>query len=166
MENLFTLNGLTLEKKWNGYYIRFMGGEMDYFPCEVKITVEEVEKIKKNKKSIREVLDGYKDGRIPWTEEYFINAGIVDYLIFQEFSTKERKDIVNEFNDHPVIKKEFYLTIMFEKFPENGAIEIAGYTAQQLHDKYHLNILESYIGLIYLKNHPEQALKDLESRLF
>lgn len=64
MQILFTLDGLTLENKWNGYYIQFRGGQMDDLPCEIRITSEEAAKIKKNKEKIREILDKYKDGRI------------------------------------------------------------------------------------------------------
>lgn len=153
MEVLFTLDGLTLEKKWNGYYIRFMGGQMDDLPCEIRITSDEAAKIKKNKEKIREILDKYKDGQIPWTDEFFTNSIIVDYLLFKGISIDRVKRIMNKFNEYPVIEREFYLTIMFRKFPQNGGLRIKGYTAEELYRKYNLTLLDAYRYLIYIKQH-------------
>lgn len=153
MDVLFTLDGLTLEKKWNEYYIGFMGGQMDDLPCEIRITSEEAAEIKRDKGKIREILDKYKDGRIPWTEEYFINSGIIDYLLFKGISIDSIKRIINKFNKYPVIEREFYLTIMFGKFPQNGGLSIEGYTAEKLYCKYNLTLLDTYNYLIDIKQH-------------
>ena len=153
MDVLFTLDGLTLEKKWNGYYIRFMSGQIEELPCEIRITSTEADEIKKNKSRIRDVLDKYKDGRIPWTENFFINSGIIDYLLFKGISIDRVKRLINKFNDYPFIEREFYLTIMCGKFPQNGVVSIKGYTAKKLYCKYNLTLLDSYNYLIYIKQH-------------
>lgn len=120
MEVLFALDGLTLEKKWNGYYIRFMGEQMDDLPCEIRITSEEAAKIKKNKEAIREILDKYKDGRIPWTEEFFMNSGIVDYLLFKGISIdRVKRNFLdsfdwNQYHNDKYAKKKFYQYVWHE----------------------------------------------------
>ena len=80
-----------------------MCGQLEELPCEIRITSEEANKIKRDKGKIREILDKYKDGRIPWTEEYFINSGIIDYLLFKGISIDSIKRIINKFNKYPVI---------------------------------------------------------------
>ena len=50
-------------------------------------------------------------------------------------------------------------------FPETGAVSVEGFTAQYLHENYPLSEIGAYNYLIYLRNDPEQAKKDLENGL-
>lgn len=50
-------------------------------------------------------------------------------------------------------------------FPEANAIFVEGFSAQYLHDNYPLSEIGAYNYLIYLRNNPKQAKKDLENGL-
>ena len=68
-------------------------------------------------------------------------------------------------NRHEDIKFELYETIVYNKFPVAGAIQVHGYTAEKLNKSTHLSILGSYNYLIYLREDKMNALSDLEKGL-
>lgn len=50
-------------------------------------------------------------------------------------------------------------------FPDTNAVSVEGFTAQYLHENYPLSEIGAYNYLIYLRNDPEQAKKDLKNGL-
>ena len=70
---------------------------------------------------------------------------------------EKQKDVFDEFMD--CIRKDSFV------FPDRDAVSVEGFTAQFLHENYPLSEIGAYNYLIYLRNNPEQAKKDLKNGL-
>ncbi len=70
---------------------------------------------------------------------------------------EKQKDVFNEFMG--CIRKDLFV------FPDRDALSVEGFTAQYLHENYPLSEIGAYNYLIYLRNNPEQAKKDLKNGL-
>lgn len=70
---------------------------------------------------------------------------------------EKQKDVFDEFMD--CIRKDSFV------FPDRDALSVEGFTAQYLHENYPLSEIGAYNYLIYLRNNPEQAKKDLKNGL-
>lgn len=68
---------------------------------------------------------------------------------------------------HPDIYREFMSGCQGKSFifPMEGQINERGYTAKTLHERFPLSELGAYNYLIYLRESPEEAIKDLEKGL-
>lgn len=95
-----------------------------------------------------------------------MNSLLNDYMFYESnMSEKHIKANIDKLNCHEDIKFELYETIVYNKFPVAGAIQVHGYTAEELNKSTHLSILGSYNYLIYLREDKMNALSDLEKGL-
>ena len=85
MKEIVKYKGLTLIKKYEQYYIRFIGGQHEQHLCDLRITDNEALSIISNNKEIKKIRDSYKS-KVPWTKEYFETTAIKDYLIYMSKS--------------------------------------------------------------------------------
>lgn len=165
MEVIVKNSGLKLIKKYEKYYIRFIGGQYAEYPCDLLITDGEAREILSDHSKIKEIMVRY-EGKIPWILSTFVDSAIRDYMFYEcQLSEKIIKKNMEKLNRHTDIKMEFYETIMYEQFPVNSPIEAEGYTAEQLKKATSLSLLGVYNYLIYLREEPERALKDLKNGL-
>ena len=165
MEQILEYNGLKLIKKYDRYYIHFIGGIHMEIPCELLITNREAMDIISDNTQIKAVMNGYKS-KIVWDLSYFIDSAIRDYMFYECNMSEKRieKDMI-KLNRHEDIKMEFYETIMYESFPVNSPIKVEDYTAQQLNETTHLTVMGVYNYLIYLREDPKTALDNLKKEL-
>ena len=152
-------NQLSLIKKFNNYYIIFLGGAHEIIPCFLKISDSEAEQIVNNPETISKFRDSYK-GKIPWTEKHFIDSFIRDCLTYEyKLSEKRVKLNLEKLNKHEDIKLELYETVVYDDFPKTGKIEVCGYTAEDIKNQTSLSILGTYNYLIYLRENENEALE-------
>lgn len=165
MEQVLVYKGLKLIKKYDHYYIRFIGGQREEIPCDLCISNKEAMAIVADPQEIKNVRDAYKK-KVEWTQTYFIDSALKDYL-FYECNMSEKRISLNlqKLNRHEDIKLELYETIIYGSFPKTGAIEVCSYTAEKLNGTTHLSILGAYNYLIYLREDEKNALDDLKKGL-
>ena len=165
MEQILEYKGLTLIKKYDHYYIRFMGGQREEIPCDLAISNEEAMTIISSHEEIKTVRDEYKR-KVEWTSNYFVDTFLSDYMFYESNMTEKRiKTNLEKLNRHVDIKMELYETLAYEKFPVAGAIQVCGNTAEALNKSTHLSILGSYNYLIYLREDEVNAINDLKKGL-
>lgn len=162
MELIAKYKGLKLIKKYGQYYIRFVGGQYEEYPCDLHITNKEALTIISQNEELKTVRDAYKK-QVKWTKEYFVDSGIKDYL-FYECGLNETTivSVLKKFEMHKDIKMEFYETIMYEDFPKSRAITECDYTAQKLNSSANMTVAESYQFLIKLREDPNGAIASLK----
>ena len=165
MEIIISYKGTKLIKKYNQYYIRFMGRQYADEPCDILISDNEAMSILSNNEEIKRIRDDYKK-RIPWTLEHFMDVAISDYM-FNECNMSEKRITkgIEKLNRHTDLKLELYETLMYDSFPKNAAISVCGYTAKSLKECTQLSILGVYNYLIYLREDPQNAIADLKAGL-
>lgn len=157
MKEIFKKGNLALINRWNNDYILFyIKDNNDYFPCMIKITPKDKENILKNH-DIQPTLDLYKNKHIDWTPSYFISSSLIDYLAYQGLNLQQIESHMDYLTQNQIVARELYLTIVFEAFPEKSPVTSRGYSAQDLHLQYQLNVLDSYEYLIWLKDHKPDA---------
>ena len=165
MEQILEYKGLSLIKKYDHYYIRFIGGQREEYPCDLAISNKEAMSIISSNDMIKTVRDEYKK-KVEWTARYFIDSFISDYMFYESnMSEKRIKANIDKLDRHEDIKFELYETLIYERFPTAGAIEVCGETAESLKKSTHLTILGAYNFLIYLREDEANALNDLKKGL-
>lgn len=83
-----------------------------------------------------------------------------------ELSNKRAVLTLKKLERHKDIYDEFVSTLVLGKYPdENNAITVNGYSAEFLENNYSLSMLGAYNYLIYLRENPEEAFRDLEKGL-
>lgn len=165
MEVIVKNSGLKLIKKYEKYYIRFIGGQYAEYPCDLLITDGEAREILSDNSKIKEIMVRY-EGKIPWILSTFVDSAIRDYMFYEcKLSEKRIKKNMEKLNRHTDIKMEFYETIMYEQFPVNSPITVKGYIAEQLYQNTYLSVLGAYNYLIYLREAPINAIEDLKQGL-
>lgn len=165
MTLILEYKGTKLIKKYDNYYIRFLGGQTSSVLCDLKISDEEASEIIENPEKIKLVRDSYKN-KVDWAESYFVDSTLNDYLLYECNLNKNRiNETINKLNKHEDIKNELYETIMYGEFPVSGAISVCNYIAEELNKNAKLSILGAYNFLIYLREDEENALADLEKGL-
>lgn len=148
MELVLEYNGLSLVKKYDKYYIRFIGGQREEYPFDLAISNKEAMSIISSNELIKNVRDKYKK-KVEWTSRYFIDSFLTDYMFYEcNMTEKQINDNIDKLNKHEDIKFELYETLIYEKFPASGAITICGYTAKLLKNSTNLSIFECYNFLI------------------
>jgi hypothetical protein len=151
MENILNYNNRSLIRKYDNYYIRFIGGQYVELPCDVLITREEAEKIIENQKSMDDIFKQYKNN-IAWTMDNFIKNGLKDFMIYEgNYTNEEADNLFAILNEHENIKYEMYECGMTGKFPENSAVKVGNVTAKMIATAENLSICESYVSLLNLK---------------
>jgi hypothetical protein len=165
MEQILEYKGLSLIKKYDHYYIRFIGGQREEFPCDLAISNKEAMSIISSNELIKNIRDEYKK-KVEWTSRYFIDSLLNDYMFYESnMSEKRIKANIDKLNRHEDIKFELYETIVYDKFPVAGALQVHGYTAESLNKTTHLSVLGAYNYLIYLREDETNALSDLKKGL-
>lgn len=87
------------------------------------------------------------------------------YLLSECGLSEQRADAsIAKLAKHKEIYFEFSEYVNKRNFPENG-IMVCGYNAKILHQNFPLSPLGAYNYLIYLKEHPQEALADLRAGL-
>lgn len=90
---------------------------------------------------------------------------ILDYLMNKcKMSEKQAKENLGKLRRHEDIYTELVYYISHNDFKENP-ICIEGYSAEQLYKTTRLEIIGAYNYLIYLREKPEEALRDLNAGL-
>lgn len=78
----------------------------------------------------------------------------------------DAKDIWNDLKyDFHVLNEVKYFTLNNKFVPEDDCYRVEGYSAQDIFEKTYLTEIGAYDYLIYLKEDPEPALKDLKNGL-
>lgn len=161
VKTLVEYKGLKLISKYDRYYIRFVGGMMDEFLCDILITNDEYNRIAKDNEQIVSVLDHYRHS-IPWGLSYFMDSGIKDYMRYAAQMNDECiSKCMESISHHEDIKTELYQTIMSEKWPTESGIDVSGHTAKSLAEGLNLSVLDAYKYLIYLREDPVNAEEGL-----
>ena len=150
MREILKYSHKKLIKKYNDYYIRFMGGQYSSLPCDIKVTLKEANEIINNPQAIVEIFNVYR-GKVQWTINSFIESGLVDYLSNEEYPSEEIKDIIRRLDKCEEIKFEMYESIMIGEFPVSGLVQICGKTAKDITKENDLDIGKSYLLLLELK---------------
>lgn len=73
-------SGIKLIKKYERYYLRFMGGQHEEYPCDLLITNREAASVITDNTTMKVIMDKYKK-EIPWTLSYFVEEAIKDYVM-------------------------------------------------------------------------------------
>lgn len=116
-------------------------------------------------KSIKELDEWYAENYRTKSKEVICREQIKEYLLSTVGFSEKRVDIaISKLARHKKIYLEFADYVTTGCFPKNG-ISIAGYTAEELYNKYCLSPFGAYNYLIYLHEMPEKALLDLKTRL-
>ena len=68
-------------------------------------------------------------------------------------------------HDFRVLNEVKYFALNNKFVPVKNCCKIRGYSAQDIYEKTYLTEIGAYNYLIYLEDHPEQALKDLKNGL-
>lgn len=162
MELIAKYKGLKLIKKYGQYYIRFVGGQYEEYPCDLHITNKEALTIISQNEELKTVRDAYKK-QVKWTKGFFVDSGLKDYL-FYECGLNEATiaSVLKKLDTHEDIKMEFYETVMYEDFPKSGAISECNYTAQKLNSSANMTVAEAYQFLIQLREDPNGAIASLK----
>lgn len=114
---------LKLIKKYGQYYIHFVGGQYEEYPCDLHITNKETLEIIYGNMEIKTVRDAYKK-QIKWTKDFFVDLGLKDYLFYKCCLNESTiKNILKKLDKHKDIKMKFYETIMYQDFPETKAYQ-------------------------------------------
>lgn len=93
------------------------------------------------------------------------NKMIMDYLRGEILQTeKVALQNIEKFQRHPDIMSEFSGWIKTREFP-SVAITVEGYTAEKINRTSYLSELGAYNYLIYLREKPDEALKNLKAGL-
>lgn len=120
MNYLFEDKGLKLIKKYESYYIRFIGGSMEEYPCDLKIKQEEAEEILSGNVNIANVLADYKK-RLLWTMDYFMDTFFSDYYSYECGANRlQILRLLSKLKKHRDIRSEFYSSLVYGGFPLNG----------------------------------------------
>lgn len=162
IEKILEHEGLSLIKKYDKYYIHFIGGQREEYPCDLAISNEEAMSVISSNENIKLIRDEYKN-KVEWTSKYFIDSYLADYMSHECNMSKDRFQAnIAKLNRHEDIKFELYETLIYEKFPITGAITVCGRTAESLKNTTHLSILGAYNFLIYMREDEKNALDDLK----
>lgn len=157
--------GLKLISKYDQYYIRFIGGQHEEYPCDLHITTEDADMITADPSAMSNVFVGCQS-RVPWTLEYYVNSYLQDYMRgTSKMSDKRIALSIAKLDRHIDIKMELYETLIYEEFPRSGGLRVCGYSAKDLHDTTYLSVLGAYNYLIYLREDETNALSDLKAGL-
>lgn len=83
------------------------------------------------------------------------------------YSEKHAKTMVNQMAPHHDIFEEFFHYALTGEFQKEDGTQtvVCGYTAEKLNSDYNLSPLGAYNYLVYLKEEPQRALKDLKDGL-
>ena len=148
---------MQLVKKFNNYYIQFNGGLHEETHCFLRISEQEAEEIINNPEKITEIRDSYKS-KIEWTEKYFIDSFLRDYLTSVYGLSNNRVEAnLEKLNRHEDIKLELYETVVYGDFPKNG-IKVCGYNVETIKNMTDLSVLGAYNYLIFLREDEKEAI--------
>ena len=83
------------------------------------------------------------------------------------YSEKRAKIMVDQMSPYDDIIDEFFNYARVGKYckKDKTKTEVCGYTAERLIKEYNLSPLGAYNFLVYLREEPEKALKDLSAGL-
>lgn len=157
-------DGLMLIKQYSKKYIRFAAGEIAEMLYQVPVTPDEATKVRLGEYSMADVVNSYSNqGKLK--PDVLIDNLIRDYLEQNtKYSDKRKNKIIEGLRKHGDIFYEFYYYVLTGKFEEKG-VTVEGFDAKTLHEKYPLSVLGAYNYLIYLREDPENALRDLKNGL-
>lgn len=95
-----------------------------------------------------------------------MNKEVLTYLLEEENMTeKMARQSLAKLERHADILEEFSAWVRTREYPKREAICVEGYTAQRLSETTHLHPVGSYNYLIYLRERPDDALRDLRDGL-
>ena len=118
-----------LIRKYDKYYIRFMGGQYEELICDINITDAEADRIIDSPEIIVDVFNEYRK-HMTWTGNTFIHMGLRDYFIYENYPENDIDEIIKRLDKFENIKYEMYESIIREEFPKSESIRISGKTAK------------------------------------
>lgn len=156
--------GLLLLEQYGKQYVRFAAGGICEILYQVPISADEKDAILEDVYSMSGVVNSCSNkGELD--PDVLIDSLINDYLQFNStYSAQRRSNIIQKLHKYGDILYEFYYYVLHERM-ENDGIEVEGYNAKQLTEKYPLTVLGAYNYLIYLREDPSNALSDLQKGL-
>lgn len=146
-----SVNSYGIYKRGKQYHIFFtdeMGASMLN-----ETYISEDEACQELLKTLRKYRRGYKVYLQKQIKELLTN----DYNYSPAMAEKACDKLMQYYD----IANEFY-QVSENDFPSYEPIHVENYTAEKLYDNYHLSILGAYNYLIYLREHPKEALHDLK----
>ena len=132
-------------KRYGLYYIWYIEGWKDEYPCIIQLTDEQFADILKDNSIIHDIIinSEYKG------EYYHVDHGIHEYLKYEEHLNEiEIEKYIELFNKDRYIKWEFFNSIMYDCYPFEWGIKINGLTAEQIHDMNNLSYLDTYLYIL------------------
>ena len=151
MQEILDYANKKLIKKYDRYYIRFIGGQYVELPCDILIEEAEAKNITENPILIEHIFAEYKK-KIKWTMNDFIKTGLKEYIIFTcEYSEEDTVSLINRLDKYEDIKYEMYEHGMSGKFPIYGAVKVMNKTAEMLCDEKQISSCEAYIMLLEMR---------------
>ena len=163
MEVLKNENGILLVRQYDRSYLRFMAGQLGEMLYQIEITDSEVSDILSGSQSCEQVLNQYENNNLN-LPDVLSDKLIKDYLDYKtDYSEKRKNSIIEKLHKYGDIYYEFYYYVMRETF-EDG-VEESGFCASKLVKEYPLSPLGAYNYLIYLREKPAEAIRDLKAGL-
>ncbi len=160
MEILKRENGIILVRQFDRYYLRFMAGQLSEMLYQIQISDDEASAIIKDAESCEQVLIKYENNNQDLPDG-LSDKLIKDYLDYNtDYSEERKRRIIEKLHKYGDIYYEFYYYVMREIF-EDG-VEESGFCAGKLVEEYPLSPLGAYNYLIYLREEPAEAMRDLK----
>lgn len=152
--------------KYDNHYLRCNVGYDGKIPCDFKVADKDLKHaIERPIDIFRDAKDNIKD----WCIASAIQHEIKRYLKYVDKANDAKiKAELAKFAKFPKEQYELYNTIMSGRYPEKDAIfnnDDPYYTAQDLHEKAGLGLVESYAYLLYLDTDSDKAHRELKNKM-
>lgn len=153
--------GIMLLEQYGKDYIRWDAGSISDCLLQIEINKEEKSKIL-NKEITMESVVYYYENQGLCSKDTLRYSLIRDYLLtFDKYNEDRIIEIIENLKKYGDIFFEFYDYVLYEEFIEDGLV-VEGYSAKQLYEISKFNPLDAYTYLIYLRDNPQEALKQLK----
>ena len=150
MKVIFSSEKYDVISKYTNHYIRFIGGQIQPIPCDLKISEDEYNDIIFGRKIIDDVIKYYMT-IIPWTEEEFIRRGLEDFFIHRyRLNAEEIEEKICKLKNNIPLRNEMYMSIMNESFPIKSWARVKDLTATDYSKKMGTDWSDTYMHMLSL----------------
>ncbi len=151
MEVITEFHNKKLIKKYNNFYLRFIGGAYEEIPCDIKLSEDEYLSIRNSEEMIDSIFRDKKK-EIPWNMDFFIDEGLKDYLSNEGgILLGDLQSYLSRLQMQEDIRFEMYETAMYETYPVASAIKVNGYSAEQISKSEGINACSAYLRLLEMR---------------
>lgn len=160
MQTLMQDGDFILLKQYGLYYIRH---HVNNIVCQLTITNEERENLLLGKTTMSDIVKDYSENKL-YDIANMRRAHVKAYIkISTGYEDDLLDNILDKLQQYPDIFLEFYQYVLDEKMPiSDKNVSVKHFTAQDLCEHYLLTPLGAYNYLIYLRECPKDAIKDLK----